>query len=133
MRALRWRRRRYALVARRHRALGRLTLPVAVSLPGGRRLERYAYLYWRVRLPLWAGLTTAGWLTLGVLGVIPGLAAASAAELALSYRLAYGAAAAATSGPGPDTAGVREPRPPRPSGGDQAGQRPVGPARPGVD
>jgi hypothetical protein len=133
VRALRWRRRRYGLLARRHRVLRRLQLPAVVSLPGGRRVERHAYLFWRVRLLLWAVLATAGWLALGVLGVMPGLAAAFVAELIFSYRPVGGAGPVATSGPGPGTAGVREPRRPRPPGGGASAQRPVGPVRPGTD
>jgi hypothetical protein len=134
VRVLRRRRRRYALLARRHRVLRWLQLPAAVSLPGGRRVERHAYLFWRVRLPLWAGLATAGWLALGVMGVMPGLAAAVLTELVFSYRPVRGTRPVATSGPGPGgTAGVREPRRPRPSGGDGPVQLPVGPIRPRMD
>jgi hypothetical protein len=128
VRVLRWRRRRYALLARRRRVLRGLQFPTAVSLPSGRRLERYVYLFWRVRLPLYGGLASAGWLALGVLGVVPGLAAAILAELVFSYRPARGARPVATSGPGPNgPAGVREPRRPRRPGGDGSAQLPVGP------
>lgn len=132
MRALRWRRRRFGMLARRHRVLRWLRLPHVVSMPG-RQVERHAYLFWRVRLPLWAVLATTGWLVLGVIGIVPGLAAAFLAELAFSYRRPRGAGPTATAGPGLDAAGVREPRRPGPSGGSATAERSVGPVRPGLD
>jgi hypothetical protein len=132
VRALRRRRRRYALVARRHRMLRWLRLPAAVRVPGGRRVERYAYLFWRVRLPLWAVLGIAGWLALGAPGVMPGLAVAFLVELVRSYRTVRRAAPVPTAGPGPGQSGVREPRRPRPSGDSASAQRPAGPVGPGV-
>jgi len=132
VRALRRRRRHYALVARRHRMLGWLRLPVAVRLPGRCRVERHAYLFWRVRLPLWAVLGTIGWLAMGVLGVMPGLVVAFAAELVFSYRTVRGAGPVATAGPGQGLAGVREPRRPRPSGDSASAQRLAGPAGSGM-
>jgi hypothetical protein len=60
-RALRWRRRRYALLARRRRVLRGLPFPRVIALPGGLLVERRAYLFWRVRLPLWVVLVAAGW------------------------------------------------------------------------
>jgi len=55
-------------------------------LPGGRRLERQSYLFWRIRLPLWAALGGAGWLLAGVFGAALGWFAAVLVEVAVSYR-----------------------------------------------
>ena len=52
-----------------------LRFPMAITLPGGRRHERHAYLFWRVRLPLWLVPAAAGWLALGWPGIPAGLAA----------------------------------------------------------
>jgi hypothetical protein len=130
--SLRRRRRRYALVARRHRTLRWLRLPVAVRVPGGRRVERYAYLFWRVRLPLMVVLGAAGWLALGVVGVMPGLVVAFLVELVFSYRAVRGAGPVATAWPGPASAGVREPRRPAPSGDGASARWPSGPAGSGM-
>lgn len=136
-RAIRWRRRRYALLARRRL----LRLPTLIGLPGGRLLERQVYLYWRVRLPLWAVLPAAGWLALGWVGIVPGVAAAVLAELVHSYRLVSyrrpgrsWPVASPTAGPGDPggSAGVREPRRPRPAGGAGAAELPADSASPGV-
>ena len=134
--ALRRRRRRYALSARRRRVLrGLLPFPGVIGLPGGRRLERQVYLSWRVRLPLWVVLAAAGWLVLGWIGVVPGLAAAILAELVFSYRWPR-RGWPVSAGPGPGgpggSAGVREPRRPRPTGDVGAAQLPVNPAPPGM-
>ena len=132
VRALRRRRRRYALSAHRRRVLRGLQFPRVTGWPGGRRLERHAYLFWRVRLPLWAVLAAAGWLALGWTGVVPGAAAAILAELVFSYRQPRGGRpVSAPGGPG-GSAGVREPRRPRPAGGAGAAQLPAGPAPPAI-
>lgn len=69
-----------------------LRFPMAITLPGGRRHERHAYLFWRVRLPLWLVPVVAGWLVLSWPGIAPGLAAGILAELPFSYRAPYGPA-----------------------------------------
>jgi hypothetical protein len=56
-RSVQWGRRRYALLGRTRW----MRFPRAITLPGGQRHERYAYLFWRVRLPLWLVPTAAGW------------------------------------------------------------------------
>jgi hypothetical protein len=136
VRALRRRRRRYALSAHRRRVLPGLAFPRVTGLPGGRRLERQVYLFWRVRLPLWVVLAAAGWLVLGWAGVVPGLAAAILAELAFSFRWPCRGRPVSAPRPGPGgpggSAGVREPRRPRPAGGGGAAQLPVDPAPPGM-
>jgi hypothetical protein len=129
VRALRRRRRRYALTARRRRVLRGLQFPAVIGLPGGRRLERHARLFWRVRLPLWAVLGAAGWLILGWASVVPGAAAAILAELAFSYRQPRGGPVSEPGGPA-GAAGVREPRRPHPAGGAGAAQLPAGPPPP---
>jgi hypothetical protein len=138
---LRWRRRRYASLTYRRRVLRWARLPGLIGLPGGRLLERYVHLYWRIRLPLWLVLPAAGWLALGWPGIVPGAAAALVAQMALSYRLiSYRRpgrgrpvfpSASGPDGPG-DPAGVREPRRPWPSGGAGAAELPVDPAPPGM-
>jgi len=60
--------------------------PTVITLPGGQRRERYAYLFWRVRLPLWIMPAAAGWLVLSWPGIAAGLAAGILAELIFSYR-----------------------------------------------
>ena len=132
VRALRRRRRRYALTARRRRVLRGLQFPRAIGLPGGRRLERHAYLFRRVRLPLWAVLTAAGWLALGWTGVVPGAAAAILAELAFSYRQPHRSRPTSAPGGPAGSAGVREPRRPHPTGDAGAAQLPAGPAPPAI-
>ena len=124
VRAIRRRRRRYAMLARRRRVRRVFWLPRTISLPGGPRLERRMCMFWRVRLPLWAVFAVAGWLVLGLWGILPGVAVAIAAELVFSYRRPRGLR------PGPDPgglAGVREPRRPRPTGGAGAVELPIGP------
>jgi hypothetical protein len=137
VRALRYRRRRYALSARRRRVLPWLRFPMAIMLPGGRRHERYAYLFWRVRLPLWIVPAAACWLVLSWPGIAAGLAAGILAEVVFSYRAPYGPSRpVATRGQswGPDEpAGVREPRRPHPTGGAGAAQHPIDPAPTGMD
>jgi hypothetical protein len=135
---LRWRRRRYASLTSGHRMLRWLRLPELIALPGGRLLERYVHLYWRIRVPLWLVLPAAGWLALGWPGIVPGMAAALVAQIALSYRvISYRRPGRgrpvfpSASGRG-DPAGVREPRRPRPSGGAGAAELPVDPAPPGM-
>jgi hypothetical protein len=151
VRVLRWRRRGYVLYTRRRRVLRWLRFPSLIGLPGGRLLERHVYLYWRIRLPLWLVLPAAGWLALGWTGLVPGMAAAAgivpgaaaaiAAEMVLSYRLfsyrrpgpshAVPPSATGPGGPG-DFAGVREPRRPGPAGGSGAAELRVDPAPPGL-
>jgi hypothetical protein len=103
-RSLRW--------GRRRPVLRWLRFPMAITLPGGRRHERYAYLFWRVRIPLWIVPAAAGWLVLSWPGIAAGLAAGILAELVFSYRAPYGPSGpVATPGQswGPDvSAGVRE-------------------------
>ena len=136
-RDLRWRRRRYALSARRWWVLRWLRFPMAITLPGGRRHERHAYLFWRVRIPLWLVPAAAGWLALGWPGIPAGLAAGILAELVFSYRPPYGVSRPiATPGQSWGTdgpAGVREPRRPHPTGGAEAAQLPTDPALPEMD
>jgi hypothetical protein len=135
---LRWRRRGYALYTRRGRVLRWLRLPDLIGLPGGRLLERYVYLFWRIRLPLWLALPAAGWLVLGWPGIVPGVAAALVAQMARSYRLVsyrrpgHGRPVfPSATGPG-DPAGAREPRRPRPAGDAGAAELPVDQAPPGM-
>jgi len=122
---------------RRNRVLRRLRFPTVITLPGGRSRERYAYLFWRVRLPLWIVPAAIGWLVLSWPGIAAGLAAGILAELIFSYRAPYGLSrpvATPLHGGDPDgLAGVREPRRPRPTGGAGTVQLPVGPAPPGMD
>jgi hypothetical protein len=134
--ALRRRRRRYALSARRRRVLhGLLPFPGVIGLPGGRRLERQVYLSWRMRLPLWVVPAAAGWLLLGWIGVVTGLGAAFLAELVFSYR-SRRRGRQVSAGPGPGgpggPAGVREPRRPHPTGDAGVAQLPIDPALPGM-
>jgi hypothetical protein len=124
VRALRRRRRRYAFSAHHHRALRVFWLPMTISLPGGRHLQRRRRMFWRVRLPLWVVLAVAGWLVLGLWGIPLGLAAAIVAEVVFSYRPPHGSRRRRDPG---DLAGVREPRRPRPTGGAGAVELPVGP------
>jgi hypothetical protein len=132
VRALRRRRRRYALAAHRHHALHGLAFPAEIRLPGGGRLRRQGYMFWRVRLPLWVVLAAAGWLVLGWIGVLPGLAAAILAEVAVNYRRPGSVPGPRPRPAGPGgPAGVREPRQPGPTGGVEAAQLPVDPAPPG--
>jgi hypothetical protein len=128
VRALRRRRRRYAMSARRRRMLRTFWFPTTISLPGGRRLERRKYMFWRVRLPLWAVFAVAGWLVLGLWGIPLGLAVAVVAELLFSYRRPHGFRPRRDPG---GLAGVREPRRPRPTGGAGAVELPSahGPGR----
>lgn len=104
---------------------GARMIPMVVKLPSGRRLERTVYLFWRVRIPLWVVLGTGGWLVLGWLGVVVGLAVAMVLEAAFSYRGLSRGGPATGSRPGsppPDggPSGVREPRRPQPTGGIEA-------------
>jgi len=122
---LRRRRRLYALAARRRALLQGPPFPTAFVLPGGRRLERQSYLFWRIRLPLWAALGGAGWLLAGVFGVVLGWFAAVLVEVAVSYRRPSGPPAVAVPRPpaspgGGGLSGVREPRRPAPTTGPAA-------------
>jgi hypothetical protein len=58
-----------------------------IALPWG-RYERYAYLYWRIRIPLWLAGAGAGCVLAGPGGLVGGLAMAYIAEGLLSYRRA---------------------------------------------
>src|SRR5215472_18380476 len=60
--------------------------PTTITLPVGRRYGRYAYLFWRIRLPLWIAPAEAGWWVLRWPGIAVGLAAGILAEMVLSYR-----------------------------------------------
>jgi hypothetical protein len=126
VRTLRRRRRRYAMSAHRRRMLRVFRFPTTISLPGGRRLERRMYMFWRVRLPLWAVFAVAGWLVLGLWGIPLGVGVAIVAELLFSYRRPGGLRPRPGRDPG-GLAGVREPRRPRPTGGSGAVELPVGP------
>jgi len=99
--------------------------PTAITLPGGRRYERCAYLSWRTRLSLWIALAAAGRWVLGWSGIAVGLAAGILAEMVLSYR---GPQSRAPSRPHPgESAGVREPLRPRPTGGAGGMQHAIDP------
>lgn len=130
-RNLRRRRRRYARTARRQRLLGGLSLPHVIQLPGGRRFERQVYLFWRIRLPLWALFGLAGWLFLGWLGAVIGLVAAILVEVLFSFRRPHGLRPMRSSPPPParggGSAGVREPRRPHPTRGAGSAELPVDP------
>ena len=94
--------------------------PTTITLPVGRRYGRYAYLFWRIRLPLWIAPAAAGWWVLRWPGIAVGLAAGILAEMVLSYR---GPQNPAPSPPHPgESAGVREPLRPRPTGGAEGVQ-----------
>lgn len=56
-----------------------------IALPWG-RYERYAYLFWRIRIPLWLAGAGAGWALAGPPGLLGGLAIAYLAEGLLSYH-----------------------------------------------
>jgi hypothetical protein len=123
------RRGRYALLAHRRCVPHPARFAVVISSPGGRPLQRRVRLFWRVRLPVWAVLAAAGWLTLGSWGIGPGMAGvmlglfvAIAAEAAISYRPPRAFRPGREPG---DLAGVREPRRPCPTGGAAAAQLPV--------
>jgi hypothetical protein len=58
-----------------------------IVLPWG-RYERYAYLFWRIRIPLWLAGAGAGWVLAGPAGVAGGLVAACLVEGVFSYRTA---------------------------------------------
>jgi hypothetical protein len=119
-RRLRLRRSRYAFSARRNAVLRSFPLPVKISLPGGRMWERRAYVFWRIRVPLWLVLGVVGWLLAGVVGILLGAAVAVLIEILFSYRRPGGLARPTMGGPpgsGPEPSGVREPRRPRPSSG----------------
>lgn len=100
-----------------------LGFPMTITLPGGRRYERYAYTFWRIRIPLWLVPAAAAWWALSWPGIAAGLAAGILAEAGLSYRKESGSVSASRASPpkggsggsgGP--AGVREPRRPHPAG-----------------
>jgi len=95
---LRRRRRQYALAARRHALLQGPPFPTAFPLPGRQRLERKSYLFWRVRLPLWAALGCVGWMAVGAVGAVGavlGFFTAVLVEIAVSYGRPCGPAAVA--------------------------------------
>lgn len=113
-----------------------MRFPTVITLPGARPRERHAYLFWRVRLPLWLVPAAAGWLALSWPGIALGLAAGILAELIFSYRVPYGSSRPPTPWPtwGPDgPPGVREPRRPHPAGDAEAAQLPIEPRPPGMD
>ena len=56
-----------------------------IELPWG-RYERYAYLFWRIRIPLWIVFSAGGWALFGGAGLAGGAVAAYVAEGVLSYR-----------------------------------------------
>ena len=56
-----------------------------IKLPWG-RYERYAYMFWRIRIPLWLAGAGGGWAFAGPAGLAAGLVVAYAAEGVLSYR-----------------------------------------------
>lgn len=97
-----------------------LGFPMTITLPGGRRYERYAYTFWRIRIPLWLVPAAAAWWALSWPGIAAGLSAGILAEAGLSYRKEGSVSASRPSPPqkgasgGP--AGVREPRRPHPAG-----------------
>ena len=134
MRLLRLRRRRYAISARRRSMLpGARMIPIVVKLPSGRRLERRVCLFWPFRIPLWVVLGTGGWLVLGWLGVVAGLAVAIMLEAAVSYRgpsRGGPATGSRPASPPPDggPSGVREPRCPQPTGDIEAASLSADPA-----
>ncbi|MHB8448863.1 MAG: hypothetical protein ACYDAQ_00085 [Mycobacteriales bacterium] len=70
----------------RSRLFRRLRLPRALTLPGGRRVERQAHLFWRIRVPLWVALAGSGAVLLGWGGLMLGFATALLVEAAFSYR-----------------------------------------------
>lgn len=72
--ALRRRRRRYSRAAWRRGPERLSTLPRGIRLPTGQLLERHNYLFWRIRLPLWAVLGGSGALIGGWPGGISGMA-----------------------------------------------------------
>jgi len=59
----------------------------AMTLPWG-RYERSAYLFWRIRIPLWLAGAAAGWALAGPGGIVAGLAAAYVLEGPFSFRRA---------------------------------------------
>ncbi len=75
--------RRWHVLSRRR---GRGFYPLTVLEPPGGRYERYAYLSWRIRIPLWLTMCTAGWIGFGVAGLVAGAVAAYVIEGLLSYR-----------------------------------------------
>lgn len=94
--ALRRRRRRYTRAAWRHR-VGRVLMPPRIQLPGGLLVERHNYLFWRIRLPLWAVCGAAGILLAGWPGVTVALPIAVVVELLCSYRRPHGTTGIASS------------------------------------
>jgi len=58
-----------------------------IALPWG-RYERYAYLFWRIRIPLWLAGAGGGWAIGGPAGLAGGLVAAYLVEGMFSYRSA---------------------------------------------
>lgn len=108
-----------------------MQFPTMITLPGGRRYERYAYTFWRIRLPLWVAPAAVGWWVLSWPGIAVGLAAGILAEMALSYRRPASQKPTVRpwhkqGGPG-EPAGVREPRRPHPTGDAGVAQRAIEP------
>jgi hypothetical protein len=94
-------------------------LPATITLPGRQTWERHAYLFWRIRVPLWLVLGLVGWLLADVVGTVLGAAGAVLIEIVFSYRRPDGLAGPTPGNrpSGPEPSGVREPRRPRPSSG----------------
>jgi hypothetical protein len=65
------------------------TVPNGDHAARWQRRGRYAYLYWRLRIPLWVVPAAAGWQVLGWPGIAAGVAAGILAELIFSYRAPY--------------------------------------------
>ena len=59
--------------------------PRDITLPWA-RYERYAYTFWRIRIPLWLAGAAAGWFVAGLVGLVGGLAAAYVVEGVFSFR-----------------------------------------------
>lgn len=117
--ALRRRRRRYALNARRHRLFQRLALPRVMTLPGGMEFERHRLISGRIRGPALVLAVLAGWRLLGRIGAAVGAMCAAITEFMLSFRRRRGQGTGHPRHRPPDdgddgTAGVREPRHPLP-------------------
>ena len=106
-----------------------LGFPRAITLPGGRRYERYAHTFWRIRLPVWLAPAAAAWWVLSWPGIAAGLAVGILAEVALSYRRSPGPVTASRPWPqkggSGGLAGVREPRRPHPGGDAGEAQRAI--------
>jgi hypothetical protein len=131
--SLRWRRKRYAFNARRHRLSQRVTLPPVMTLPGGMEFRRHRLISWRVRGPALVLAVLAGWRLLGRAGALVGAVGTVIAELVLSYGRRHGTGQPRRWPPddGDDgSAGVREPRHPLPVVSSDASPLPTALATP---